>query len=276
MPEYDGFYISIKYDGNYVQFEYSKAFGVPYFVSSGGKPFTNKALARQIAEQFKFYDMPEKTYEAEYLGDSEGKLGDRIHAAVTTTLRTEFHKNIESNYPDHQIKIFDYIDTTLPFSSRLKKLQQMPADNGLMAQHTMCYSLANAKQWGNQFISEGYEGVIIKSGSHMYLPGKRVKTALKYKGERVRLQGTIVGGQLGEGKYREQLGSLEVKFDDMLPGVHLVGSGLTDFHRALPITELIGRVVHIECERISPDGNLIHPVLISIGSIELGGFNGKD
>lgn len=269
-----GWTYSIKYDGNYVQIYYDVIAPQPIrFFTSGGKEFANTALADELHKYFKHvFGVNRMLVECEYLGSGEGKFGERGLAAEITTLRTEFAKGKECSAPQHKIAIFDaipldYLD--MQFSDRhklfiepLKSLLREEKAKHIIASIDTLYNPDElVSSILPYYLGEGWEGLMLKSPQHVYKPGKRVKTALKFKSPRLCATLTCIGGTEGRGKYEGQIGALLLR-DEVGREVY-VGSGLHDSTRCLPLDSLRGKDVVIMYERIA--GNTyIQPTLLHI------------
>lgn len=242
---YNPWYSSIKYDGQYVQIHiYDSSVN---FFTSAGKLYKNQLLANEILKA-----LPKNTtniiLEGEYLGYGNGKLGGRKDAATVTTLRTLTNRG-EVSSAAHKIRIFDLIDFNLEFKDRLEILKSFNFQNDLvkLVDYTeyLDLSLNDAKKLSSSLIANGYEGLFCKSSKHLYLEGKRVKTALKFKAKHIK-EAKVIDIMLGSGKYSNMIGSLICKDD--LGLTFSVGSGLTDSIRSLTKDEVVGKTCQFKYE----------------------------
>ncbi|MDX9738861.1 MAG: hypothetical protein RBT33_00895 [Candidatus Dojkabacteria bacterium] len=239
--------VSTKYDGHYIQI-HKRGRNISFF-TSGNKEFRLPALERLICSGLKHLD-EEFILEAEYIGASKGKLGDRRFAGNTTTWRTEFSKGIHSeiNVAKETFVVFDIINASAygnsypNFEDRLRVLNKLELTGLVKAKHTLM-SFSDAAKVAKELVAQGWEGAIAKYPSHMYKPGSRVKTALKIK-FRPTADLVCIGCLSGEGKYSNMIGSLVLKDPITLETVN-VGSGLTDELRAKGVEYFIGKVVEI-------------------------------
>ena len=206
--------------------------------------------------------MPPGVYISEMLGGgTEGKLGDRKHAAVQTTFRTNTAKGVKNTLP-YELKIFDYIPlrdfhsgkTLVPYIQRLKTLPQ----------HVPTYqadSRENLLKYHRTAIEKGYEGLVIKSVDMLWESSTRRRPHfMKFK---VRKTGDFyVKEEIpGEGKYNGMTGSL-LLCDANGCECGMVGSGLSDEDRQ-NVGSFVGKVVEIEYEQIH-EGTLIQPVFLHL------------
>lgn len=251
----DGWYPSIKYDGNYVQIE--KIGSIIKFWTSGGKQFYIDHIADELLNRNPSTDF---IVECEYIGSSKGKLGDRTKAAKLTTYRTDFNKGLKSNtIPGNDIfKVFDCIyykeyegqamvNFEYPFKVRKQFLNLINFGTNIepVSDFEKSFNLNNIKV--KPFIDEGYEGLFLKHKSHMYEPGKRVNLAIKLK-LRPTADLLCIGYEEGTGKYSGMIGSL-ILVDSYGREVN-VGSGLSDYERNKNFEYFKNKIVEIEYEQI--------------------------
>lgn len=256
-PEERWFY-GIKYDGYYCQIHVEEG-NLTRFFTASGKEFYNKSLCDKLRLLKGNYIL-----EAEYLGIGEGKLGDRVHAASTTTLRHQFKKGELGDAPKHNIVIFDIINGDI-FAHRLKQLRAISSILKDAPNISVCEYIEDVKAGfhdiAETYINDGWEGLMGKSPTHRQVAGRRVKTALKYK-LRHKIWVECVGVNEGEGKFRGKIGSIDCV--DSLGRKIRVGSGLNYFARTLKPSELMFKKICIAYERIT-DGVYIQPTVVSIG-----------
>lgn len=252
----NGWHYSIKYDGNYVQI--SKKGDEVRFFTSGGKEFFLPEVANELIVHNRDNDF---IIEAEYIGDSFGKLGDRTKAAKLTTYRTEYTKGIKSKAVEgkDKFKVFDLVDVWTPFSGRLKQLKELKFGSFCeLVNYSGELSLSEINS--EAFIKLGFEGLFLKHSTHMYMPGKRQNTAIKDKGTRFTADLKCIDIIGGEGKYQGIIGSL-VLMDSNGVTVN-VGSGMSDFDRQKPYDYYIGKIVEIKYEQILD--TYIQPIFVCV------------
>jgi ATP-dependent DNA ligase len=242
----DGWYVSIKYDGHYVQI-HKKGNNVTFF-TSGGKEFYIEHIADELCNLNPNVDF---IIECEYIADTTGKLGCRGSAAKLTTYRTNFAKGLESGsiVGKDIFKVFDIIIEGIPFYIRNMTLNQLNLGTHCEKACTIRekpFKLENIDV--NSFLDEGYEGLYLKHKDHIYEPGKRVNTAIKLKGRKT-ADLLCLGMEPGEGKYEGMIGSLILI--DTKGRVVRVGSGLNDSDRLMAFDLAFkDRVIEIEYEQI--------------------------
>lgn len=244
-------YVSKKFDGHYVQIKKYK--GLLSMTTSGGKEFYLAGLADYINIHF----TEDFHIECEFNYACEGKLGDRGKSAILTTYRTNFiHGRLSQGEAGKDIfRVLDLLGTDLPFRKRLYMIQEMFLNHPwftYVVQHLVTVETAQAlaKQWK----AEGYEGAMGKTPAHIYQPGKRSNTIIKFK-PRLSADLLCVGIKEGTGKYEGMIGSLLLQSAN---GTRVwAGSGLSDTDRQRD--DYIGKVIEIEYERI--DDTYIQPII---------------
>ena len=108
---------------------------------------------------------------------------------------------------------------------------------------TIVETLEQAQEIFQDYLSKGYEGIILKDGSGVW-EDKRAKHQIKFKGE-LECDLKIVAIEEGTGKYAGMLGSLICESADGLVKVS-VGSGLTDAQRKSYGQEIVDKIVAIK------------------------------
>jgi DNA ligase-1 len=186
--------------------------------------------------------------ECEFIGESKGKLGDRTKCGILTTWRTEYAKGYSHNIGNNRFKVFDIIIEGISFERRLDILKTLKLPKQIELVEFKLMTLSEAKRrWLGDITSHGYEGLYLKDRNHLYIPGKRVNTAIKLK-KRPTIDLKCVDILEGDGKYAGMIGSLVLI--DKEGRVVNVGSGLQDWERQLPKKYFIGKIIEIEYEQI--------------------------
>jgi len=108
---------------------------------------------------------------------------------------------------------------------------------------TIVETLEQAQEIFQDYLSKGYEGIILKDGSGVW-EDKRAKHQIKFKGE-LECDLKIVAIEEGTGKYAGMLGSLICESADGVVKVS-VGSGLTDAQRKSYGQEIVDKIVAIK------------------------------
>jgi hypothetical protein len=108
---------------------------------------------------------------------------------------------------------------------------------------TIVETLEQAQEIFQDYLSKGYEGIILKDGSGVW-EDKRAKHQIKFKGE-LECDLKIVAIEEGTGKYAGMLGSLICESADGVVKVS-VGSGLTDSQRKSYGQEIVDKIVAIK------------------------------
>jgi len=250
-----GYYESTKFDGNYCQIH--KISDRVTIYSSGNKPIKLNDLEEDLVALNTDSDF---ILEAEFIGESEGKLGDRTKCGMMTTWRTLTSKGLPCNCNDNKFIVFDIIIEDMTFEDRLDLLNNIRLPRYLRkAIHTPNFSIHDAKLKARDIAKEGYEGIYLKHKDHKYYTGKRVNDAIKIK-LRPTADLLCIDVEDGEGKYEGMIGSLVLQ--DSKGRIVKVGSGLDDNDRAVEPKCFIGQVIEIEYEQILD--TYIQPTFITV------------
>ena len=253
---------TIKYDGRHTTI-FKKVNGDVEYYSSSGKMF--KLLDDQV---FGFDDTPVGVYFAEMMGEGvEGKLGDRVHSGIQTTMFTNTKKGILNKHKPTW-RIFDFVtfedyekgESALGFVDRFSYLMEhIPTQ--YLAYNMESLELAHDEMFLNKVVEAGYEGIVSIDFDHRWAATKSRKwTAIKWK-KRPTADLLCTGTTEGEGKYEGQIGAL-LLVDSMGRSVS-VGSGLSDSDRAMDSEEFVGKVVEIEYEQIT-NCSYIQPTFVRV------------
>lgn len=261
----DGYYASLKYDGQMVQIAYDLINKKVFMWSSNGHPFYNQTLANHIIKNAtnSFH------VEAEYTGTSRGKLGDRGLSAKITTYRTEFAKGIMSEgNPDEHFNVFDILSyknqdlRNSPFSERHSYLAHLAYDFiakgnlfGIIThlpQYNVYMGIRTAESMIKKF---GWEGIILTHQSHTIKSSGRSNLRIKIK-ETPTDYGIIVGYTPGTKERKGTIGSLTIRDENGLE--FSSGTGLNHEEWSLDPESIKGITVKFGYESIK-DGNYQQP-----------------
>jgi len=137
-----------------------------------------------------------------------------------------------------------------PYSKRFSTLEaivnkQSSKDKKIWTvSSTIVETLEQAQEIFQEYLSLGYEGIILKDGSGEW-EDKRSKTQIKFKGE-LECDLKIVAVEEGKGKAAGMLGAIICESSDGVVKVN-VGSGFTDAHRKQYWKEnLIDKIVAVK------------------------------
>lgn len=237
----DGYYASVKYDGNYCQIH--KIGNDVTIYSSGDKPIKLNDL-----EEWLIKNNPDCDFilEAEFIGTSVGKLGDRTKCGMMTTWRTNTAKGIPCNFLNNRFMIFDIVAKGT-FDNRLKMMLELNLPYNLQIVEYKMVDMAKANILALDACNEGWEGLFLKHKTHTQREGKRVNDAIKIK-LRPTADLLCIGVTEGEGKYKGMIGALNL-IDNKGRQVQ-VGSGLDDNDRLASPNKYIDKIIEIEYEQI--------------------------
>lgn len=250
----NGYYLSTKFDGHYCQIH--KIGNEVNVYTSGGKLIKLNDLEEFLVA----HNENSFILEAEFIGSSDGKKGDRTKCGMLTTWRTNTAKGLSCNLVNNKFMVFDIIVEKVPFQDRIKLLSEIKLPNNLVKVfHQSNYSIRGAKEAAEAMVKDGWEGIYLKHKNHTYRPGKRVNDAIKIK-LRPSADLLCIGVEEGTGKYEGMIGSLVLQ--DSKGRTVKVGSGLADYQRCLPEKDFIDKIIEIEYEQILD--TYIQPTFIAI------------
>ena len=136
-----------------------------------------------------------------------------------------------------------------PYSKRFSTLQELiirqsPENKKVwLVTSTIVETQEEAQEIFQDYLSSGYEGIILKDGSGVW-EDKRAKHQIKFKGE-LECDLKIVAIEEGTGKYAGMLGAIVCESSDGKVKVS-VGSGFNDAHRKNLGKEILDKIVAIK------------------------------
>jgi DNA ligase 1 len=175
---------------------------------------------------------------------------------------------VDSEWKKIKYMVFDLVDSN-PFEKRLEKLQNIIGKSKSKHIELIPYfkatGLQDIEKLHKEITSKGAEGLMLRAPNSYYKYG-RTKELLKMK-EFNDDEAIVIGYELGEGKYKNVMGNLKVKW---LKGEYknvefLVGSGFNDEQRSnykklFPI----GTIIKIKYFQINKTGKPRFPIFIGI------------
>lgn len=253
--------VMIKYDGRHTTIVKHPDQTIEYF-TSGGKVF--ELLDDQV---FGFDDTPVGVYFAEMMGEGiEGRLGERIHSGIQTTMFTNTGKGLFNKHKPTW-RIFDYITIAdydvgvceLPYISRWSYLKDKIPTN-FLAYDMECETKAHWDMFHTKAVAEGWEGTVCVDHLQQWKAStSRPFTNIKRK-DRKDADLLCIGVNPGTGKYEGMIGSLKLQSKT---GIEVdVGSGMTDADRAGLHAYYIGSVVEIVYEQMMD--TYIQPIFVRV------------
>ncbi len=143
-----------------------------------------------------------------------------------------------------------------PLSWRRKKLEEV-CDKSIIAGQAVTDNIAIVENAYKEALLAGHEGVMLKNPGSFYMPGKRGKNWLKLKPIMETLDLVVIGGEWGEGRRANLIGSYllacrDPDTDAFLP-IGRVATGITD-EQLTELTKIFKELVmseegiHIEFE----------------------------
>jgi len=253
-------YAQLKYDGRAIYTIKDDSEGVLYNLTSGLKVWDSEIC--YIPK-----DAPDGVYVGEFLGTGEGKLGDRRLSAIETTFVKNTEKGIK-NTESYNVVYYDYLKleeyfsglSNTKYADRLSILT-LNLDKSVVVSTSLVYNVDDIKDFFEYAISQGYEGIMLKSTDLSWdKSSKRTKELVKMKDRKT---GDFKVSREIEGTKRlsGMIGALEL-VDAYGRVVGKVGSGLSDEERK-KWGFFKGKIVEVEYEQII-DGHLIQPVFIRV------------
>lgn len=264
----DIFAVSTKYDGNQI-FIVKRNNKVTWFTSDH-KQFDIPGLGTELLNNKSDFILV-----AEFMYNCEGKLGDRKHSAILTTLRTCWNKSIAnpSSFKEElcNIKVFDclpyinselcsFIQYDLPYEKRLEVAGLLHFPSQISKTKSKLMTGAEAKLYSKKLVNEGWEGVMCIDPKSKYQAGKRVNYSVKLK-YRKTTDLLCIDILAGEGKYDGMIGALVLQ--DSESRIVSVGSGLDDADRRPELSDYyLCKIIEIEYEQIMD--TYIQPVFVQV------------
>ncbi len=111
----------------------------------------------------------------------------------------------------------------------------------------------------NSAVKKGEEGIVAKIANSPYELKEKSKYWLKMKPTET-YDLLVVGKFLGQGRLKNTLGGLIVKYNDVEVKV---GSGYTDEERELFLKDA-PKIIEVKCKGVTEDGSLREPVFVRI------------
>ncbi|MCZ7382274.1 MAG: ATP-dependent DNA ligase, partial [Candidatus Methanoperedens sp.] len=152
------------------------------------------------------------------------------------------------------LNLFDILylngDTLIdsPLSERRKKLEGI-CDMSIVAKQTVTGDTALIETIYKEALAAGHEGVMLKNPDSFYTPGKRGKNWLKLKPVMETLDLVVIGGEWGEGRRANFIGSYLLACrdpdTDRFLSIGRVATGITDEQLA-ELTNLFKKLVVLE------------------------------
>ncbi len=253
--------VMIKYDGRHTTIVKHPDQTVQYF-TSGGKMF--ELLDDQV---FGFEDTPVGVYFAEMMGQGiRGKLGERIHSGIQTTMFTNTGKGLFNKHKPVW-RIFDYVTIAdydvgiceLSYISRWSYLKDK-IPTSYLAYDMECLGKGHFDMFHTKAVADGWEGTVCIDHQQKWVASKsRPHVQIKRK-DRKDADLLCIDWKGGTGKYKGLIGSLILQ--DSKGRVVDVGSGLSDAERCKTPSTYIGSVIEIVYEQMMD--TYIQPIFVRV------------
>ncbi|MCZ7395183.1 MAG: ATP-dependent DNA ligase [Candidatus Methanoperedens sp.] len=119
----------------------------------------------------------------------------------------------------------------MPLIQRRKRLEEV-CDKSIVAKQTVTGDVARVEAIYKEALAAGHEGVMLKNPESLYTPGKRGKNWLKFKPVMETLDLVVIGGNWGEGRRANLIGSYLLACrdpdTDRFLSIGRVATGITD------------------------------------------------
>lgn len=240
-------YVQLKEDG--MRFNAIVRNGTVEYRSRNGKELD---IRGKLDADFLAYAQGEDlVFDGELLVEIGGKIAER---QIGNGILNKANKGTISDAEAECVRaaiwdIIPYVDfiagkSGLPYNVRLGKLNDLMLNGKVTLVPTNEVSnLEEAQVIFEKYLSEGKEGIILKSRNSLWEDG-RSKSQIKFKGE-LECDLKIVALQEGSGKYEGKLGALVCESADGLIKVN-VGSGLSDAQRTSFTSDILGKIVAVK------------------------------
>lgn len=211
----------------------------------------------------------DSTIGAELVLLGDGCYDGEIMGKDFTALMQQAYRKDDVDIQDTYLALFDFLplsewdskETILGCSARYSELKARVKKASkwirIVARHTAPAQYEVIKALHDQFVSEGYEGAMVKDTDAPYLFGRgfEVMKLKAFHDADLQIEGFIEG----TGKHEGKLGSVLVTYE----GVQVqVGSGFNDDLREKIWTDrdqFLGRVIEVRYQEVTPDGSLRFP-----------------
>ncbi len=193
--------------------------------------------------------------------------GELMGSDFTATV-SQIHRKTSVDVSSHFYHIFDWIPyddwinqkSTLTTQEMREKLEDMNLEENskfLKIVHRDIVPPSDIKKMHDVYVSQGYEGVMIKLLNEKYKFGRGHNVTKLKDFYDVDLE--VISFEEGEGKYSGSLGAIIVKHKDVLVNV---GSGFSDDEREQiwkNRTQFRNQIAEIRYQEETPDGSLRFP-----------------
>lgn len=249
-------FVSLKKDG-------VRTWGrVGQYISRSGLPYNNftvfdneiNTLVEYISSK---YEIPKDFYI-----DGEVTVKNGNFQEVMRNVRT-----LEDNEPQYIYNVFDIVLEGKSLKNRMSILED--AFNVHQFRHLTLLkhkrinvekiSAAVLERHMNSAVKKGEEGIVAKIANSPYELKEKSKYWLKMKPTET-YDLLVVGKFLGQGRLKNTLGGLVVKYNDVEVKV---GSGYTDEERELFLKDA-PKIIEVKCKGVTEDGSLREPVFVRI------------
>ena len=171
-----------------------------------------------------------------------------------------------------QYWIYDIVDVNKKFIDRLEILLAIKplidkSENLVFVEHTPISGWLNIKKKHDQFVKEGFEGVVIRRVDAKYGPGKRTTDMIKLK-EYSELEGIIVGWEPGLRPVEDMVFVMELPSNGKRFKAKPMGDRATKEEYVKNMESLIGQQGTVSYFYLSEDGVPLQPTFKHVRPID--------
>ena len=220
--------------------------------------FTRKGKTIQgLADiQFELYNL---------FGDAEVD-GELLDPSTTFQVSTGMARRLKGDKSGMRYYVFDLPNHKGPFYARYAFMQTRFLDipegelkHVELVPHRVARNEAEARQLYMSWRKAGFEGAMLKRVSHLYQK-KRSDDWMKVKNV-MSVDKQVTGVYRGEGKYRSMMGGVMIEHNGHTVRV---GSGFSDADRGGDWLRWMGRMIEVQYQEETDDGNLRQPRFIKL------------
>ena len=230
------------------------------YISRSGLPYNNFSIFdNEIDVLSKYISSKYKISEGFYV-DGEVTVKNGNFQEVMRNVRTS-----ENNEPQYIYNIFDIVLMNIPLEERVSILEDAFDVHRFRFLKLLKHKKINLEKISagvlvkhmNSAVKKGDEGIVAKIANSKYELKEKSKYWLKMKPTET-YDLLVVGKFLGQGRLKNTLGGLIVKYNDVEVKV---GSGYTDEEREVFLRDT-PKIIEVKCKGVTEDGSLREPIFV--------------
>ncbi len=249
-------FVSLKKDG-------VRTWGrVGQYISRSGLPYNNFTIFDNEINTLSEYISSKYKISKDFYIDGEVTIKNGNFQEVMRNVRT-----LEDNEPQYIYNVFDIVLENKTLKDRMSILEDAFNIHRFryltLLKHKRInvdkISAAVLERHMNSAVKKGEEGIVVKIANSPYELKEKSKYWLKMKPTET-YDLLVVGKFLGQGRLKNTLGGLIVKYNDTEVKV---GSGYTDEERKI-FMKTQPKIIEVKCKGETEDGSLREPIFIRI------------